>query len=99
MSALLLQVFFGIRSEHPADGAVELGSVVPLVRGTFARQQDTGTRPLHEEPRSAAEPAKSFAKFMVQASEPSGGLDRFCWTEPFSPDGTLSRSVGLARDF
>ncbi len=37
LSALLLQVFYGIRRGTPTDGAVGLQSSVPLVRGAFAR--------------------------------------------------------------
>ena len=38
----------------PADRAVELQSVVPLVRGAFARRPDLGPDHFHKEPRSAA---------------------------------------------
>src|SRR5580700_10008629 len=39
----------------PADGAIELQSVVPLVRGAFARRPDLECDHFHKEPRSAAE--------------------------------------------
>jgi hypothetical protein len=45
LSALLLQ-----------DGAVELQSVVPLVRGAFARRPDLGPDYFHKEPRCMLDP-------------------------------------------
>ncbi|UPJ26325.1 transposase [Bradyrhizobium sp. CW1] len=42
LSALLLQVFYGIRSERQIDGAAELESFVALVRGAFAGRSGLG---------------------------------------------------------
>ena len=55
LSALLLQVFYGIRSEQQAYGAVGLQSFVPVVRGACARRSGLGSNHLYEEPRPIAE--------------------------------------------
>ena len=56
----------------PADGAVELQSDVPLVRGPFARRSGLGPDHLHQEPRPAAERG-GVCQVHDQASEPSAG--------------------------
>ena len=55
LSALLLQVFYGIRSGTPAHGAIGLQFSVPLVRGIVARRSGVGPHRVHQEPRPAAE--------------------------------------------
>ena len=56
----------------PAYGAIGLQSLVPLVRGTFARRPDLGPDDLHEGARSAAD-RRGVCQVHQQTSEPSGG--------------------------
>ena len=48
LSALLLQVFYGIRSERQLMEQLDYNFFVPLVRGAFAGRSDLGPDHLHE---------------------------------------------------
>ena len=68
LSALLLQVFYGIRSERQLMEQLDYN----LLYRWFARRPDLGPDDLHEEPQSAAD-RRSVCQVHEQTSQPSGG--------------------------
>src|SRR5271170_5924299 len=85
---------------HPigttADGTIGLQSVVPLVRGTFARRPGLGPDHVYEEPGPAAE--RVFAKFMTKLlNHPQ--VKPLLSDEHFSVDGTLIEAWASQKSF
>src|ERR1700730_7524318 len=96
LSALLLQVFYGIRSERQFDRATGLQSFVPLVRGPFAGRPGLGPDQLHQEPRPAAE-RRGVCKVHDQASEPSAGQATVV-RRTFFGGRNVDRSLGFTEE-
>ena len=93
LSALLLQVFYGIRSERQL---MEHGlqSLVPLVRGAFARQPDLGPDHLHDRLQNG----EVFTKFMTRLlNHPQ--VKPLLSDEHFSVDGTLIEAWASHKSF
>ena len=105
LSALLLRVFYGIRSERQLMEQLDYNFFVPVVRGAFAGRSGLGPDHLHEEPKPTAE-WRGVYEVHEQASEPSAGkaavvgraffggrnADRgLGFTEEFSPQGWQRR--------
>src|SRR5262249_13314000 len=81
----------------PADGAVGLQSLVPLVRGAFARRPDLGSDHLHEEPRPTAE-WQGVYQIHDPASEPSADQAAIV-RRAFFGGRNADRGVGLPQEF
>ena len=71
LSALLLQVFYGIRSERQLMEQLDYNLLYRWFVA-FRRRPDLGPDHLHEEPRSAAD-RRGVRQVHEQTSEPSGG--------------------------
>jgi len=97
LSALLLQVFYGIPSERQLMGAIGLQSSVPLVRGTFARRPGVGPDRVYEEPRPAAE-RRGVRQVHDQAVD-HPQVKPLLWDEHFSVDGTLIEAWASQKSF
>src|SRR5437899_5412917 len=109
LRALLLQVFYSVRSEPAVDGATELQLAVPLVRGLGDRRRGVETRGVQQEPRPAVEP-ETGAEVFRPCQRAGSGVDvgralHGGWdadrglggTEELSPQG--QRRVGERRRF
>ena len=72
LSALLLQVFYGIRSERQLMEQLDYNLLYPPVRGAGAGRPGLGPDHLHQEPGAAAE-RRSIGEVHDQATEPSAG--------------------------
>ena len=97
LSALLLQVFYGIRSERQLMEQLDYKLLYCWFVGTFARRPDLGPDDLHEEPRSAAD-RRGICQVHEQTSEPSGGQAAVVGRAFFGGRNT-DRGVGLAQEF
>jgi len=97
LSALLLQVFYGIRSERQFDGAIGLQSFVSLVRGTVAGRSGLGPDHLHQN-RERLQNGDVFTKFMTRLLNILRS-NHYWSDEHFSVDGTLIEAWAFAEEF
>ena len=96
LSALLLQVFYGIRSERQLMEQLDYNLLYRWFVG-LSPDDPIWDDDLHEEPRSAAD-RRGICQVHEQTSEPSGGQAAVVG-RAFFGGRNADRGVGLAQEF